>query len=113
MYRDGKSDRFILPQKPTNKEDGAPPSAETVEGRSLTKGKTFQQSKFRTLSRDGEDMEDSKRARSEKSRIQPRAYSYVPPVDLQTAWNGYGRGCLSGQRKPSLSRIVSVRHYLR
>ena len=41
MYGDGKSDRFIVPQKPTNKEDGVPPSAELVEGRSLTKGKTF------------------------------------------------------------------------
>ncbi len=49
MHRPGKSDRFIVPKKPTNKEDGAPSSAETVEGRSLTKGNPSKRNKVREL----------------------------------------------------------------
>ncbi len=52
MHRPGKSDRFIVPKKPTNKEDGAPSSAETVEGRSLTKGNPSKRNKVRTQSRE-------------------------------------------------------------
>ena len=85
MYGDEKSDRLIVAERRSNKEDGAPCSAEGVEPSGLAKGKTLQQSKFRTQSREGEDMENSKRARSEKSRTQPRAYPYVSPVDLQNA----------------------------
>ena len=36
----GKSDRFIVPRKPTNKDAGTPVAAELVEGRSLAKGNT-------------------------------------------------------------------------
>ena len=52
MYRLGKSDRFVVPEKPTNKEDGAPSSAEPVEGRSLTKGNPSKRNKVRTQSRE-------------------------------------------------------------
>ena len=82
MYGGGKSDRLIVAEKCSNKADGAPSSAEGMEPSSLTKGNSHQQTKFRTQSREGGDMEDSKRARSEKSRTQPRAYTYVLPVDL-------------------------------
>ena len=96
MYGDGKSDRLIVAERRSNKEDGAPFSAESVEPSSLTKGKTLQQSKFRTLSREGGDMENSKRARSEKSRTQPRAYPYVSPVDLQNALEWLRQGLSIG-----------------
>ena len=85
MYGNGKSDRLIVAEKRPNKEDGAPPSAEGVEPSGLTKGNTLQQTKSRTPSREGRDMANSKRARSEKSRIQPRAGAYVAPVGLQQA----------------------------
>ena len=51
MYRPGKSDRFVVPKKPTNKEGGGPPLAEPVEGRSLTKGNPPTRNKARTPSR--------------------------------------------------------------
>ena len=85
MYGTGKSDRLILPEKRANKGDGAPPLAEPVEGRSLTKGNPSKRNKDRTQSREGRDREHSKRARSEKSRTQPRARAYVAPADLQHA----------------------------
>ena len=80
MNRGGKSDRLIVAEKRSNKEDGAPSSAEGVEPSGLTKGNTLQQTKSRTPSREGRDMANSKRARSEKSRIQPRASAYVELV---------------------------------
>ena len=52
MYRPGKSDRFVVPKKPTNKEGGIPPLAESVEGRSLTKGNPSKRNKVRTQSRE-------------------------------------------------------------
>ena len=52
MHGPGKSDRFIVPKKPTNKEGGAPPLAEPVEGRSLTKGNSSKRNKDRTQSRE-------------------------------------------------------------
>lgn len=47
----GKSDRLIVPRKPSNKGRGAPRPAETVEGRSLAKGNSDQQTRFRTQRR--------------------------------------------------------------
>jgi RNA-directed DNA polymerase len=47
----GKSDRPIVPGKPSNKGTGAPVSAEEVEGRGLAKGKTHQFPRVRTQSR--------------------------------------------------------------
>jgi len=52
MHGPGKSDRFIVPKKPTNKEGGAPLSAEPVEERSLTKGNSSKRNKDRTQSRE-------------------------------------------------------------
>ena len=52
MHRPGKSDRLIIPKKPTNKKGGAPPLAEAVEGRSLTKGNPSKRNKVRTQSRE-------------------------------------------------------------
>ena len=85
MNRGGKSAGLIVAEKPSNKEDGAPSSAEGVEPSGLTKGNTLHQTKSRTPSREGGDMANSKRARSEKSRTQPRDPAYVAPVGLQQA----------------------------
>jgi len=55
VYVTGQSDRPIVPRKPSNK--GSQPGktgyrpAETVEGRGLTKGKSFESSTHRTQSR--------------------------------------------------------------
>ncbi len=41
MYRSGKSDRLIVAEKRSNKDCGAPKSAESVERSGLTKGNSF------------------------------------------------------------------------
>jgi hypothetical protein len=46
MNEHGKSDRLIVPEKPTNKI--GKPVAEEVEGRGLAKGNWHQQNTFRT-----------------------------------------------------------------
>lgn len=52
MHERGKSDRPIVPEKPPNKELGAPSSAEEVEGRGLAKGNSGEQNRDRTLDRE-------------------------------------------------------------
>ena len=47
----GKSDGPIVPKKRTNKGGGAPPPAESVEGRGPAKGNSVEQNRFRTQSR--------------------------------------------------------------
>ncbi len=47
----GKSDRPVVPRKPSNKAAGALAAAERVEGRGLAKGKSRQHSRSRTQSR--------------------------------------------------------------
>jgi len=47
----GKSDRPVVPEKRPNKDGGAPPSAEAVEGRGLAEGNTEQRTRSRTQSR--------------------------------------------------------------
>ena len=47
-----KSDSFIVPEKPSNKDCGTPQAAEKVEGRRLTKGNSIQQTRDRTQSRE-------------------------------------------------------------
>jgi RNA-directed DNA polymerase len=49
----GKSDRPIVPKKPSNKEGDVKASAEVVEGRGLTKGNARQPTAPRTQSRTG------------------------------------------------------------
>jgi len=51
MYGDGKSDRLIVAVKRSNKDCGAPWSAESMEPSGLTKGNSFQQNRFRTQCR--------------------------------------------------------------
>ena len=53
MHGTGKSDRFIVPKKPSNNGEAVASPAETVEGRSLTKGNTPQTTAPRTQSRTG------------------------------------------------------------
>ena len=53
MHGDGKSDRLIVAVKRSNKDHGAPWLAENVEPSSLTKGNSFQLTKFRTQCRRG------------------------------------------------------------
>jgi group II intron reverse transcriptase/maturase len=47
----GKSDSLVVPEKPSNKDGGAPRSAEGVEGRGLAKGNSGQQNGCRTQRR--------------------------------------------------------------
>ena len=51
MYGVGKSDRLIVAEKRSNKDYGAPQSAEGVEPSGLTEGNSFQQHRFRTQCR--------------------------------------------------------------
>jgi len=51
MNGNGKSDRPILPKKPSNKAVGAPVAAEGVEGRGLAKGNPRQSPRTRTQRR--------------------------------------------------------------
>lgn len=51
MYGRGKSDRFVVPGKPSNKGSGEPLLAEKVEGRSLAKGNPNQQNRNRAQNR--------------------------------------------------------------
>ena len=51
MYGHGKSDSPEVPEKSSNKGDGAPPLAERAEGRGLAKGNLLRQNKSRTLGR--------------------------------------------------------------
>jgi RNA-directed DNA polymerase len=51
MYEGGKSDRSVVPEKPLNKESGAPRSAEEVEGRGLAKGNPSQPTRHRAQHR--------------------------------------------------------------
>jgi hypothetical protein len=53
MHGSGKSDRLIVAEKRSNKDDGAPWSAEKVEPSSLTKGNSLQSTKYRTQRRRG------------------------------------------------------------
>jgi hypothetical protein len=53
MYGGGKSDRLIVAEKRSNKDNGAPWLAENVEPSSLTKGNSFQLTKYRTQRRGG------------------------------------------------------------
>ena len=53
MHGSGKSDRLIVAVKRLNKDNGAPSSAENVEPSSLTKGNSFQSTKYRTQRRGG------------------------------------------------------------
>jgi hypothetical protein len=52
-YGGGKSDRLIVAEKRSNKDDGVPWSAENVEPSSLTKGNSLQSTKYRTQRRGG------------------------------------------------------------
>ena len=52
MHERGKSDRPIVPGKPTNKELGAPSLAEEVEGRGLAKGNSGEQNRDRAQDRE-------------------------------------------------------------
>ncbi len=52
MHERGKSDRPIVPKKPSNKESGAPHLAEKAEGRGLAKGNSGEQNRDRALDRE-------------------------------------------------------------
>ena len=53
MYGDGKSERLIVAVKRPNKDDGVLSLAEDVEPSGLTKGNSFQLTKYRTQRRRG------------------------------------------------------------
>ena len=85
MYGRGKSDSFVVPEKPSNNDDGAPPPAERVEERRLAK-------------------------RSQDQRPSTRTQS--PGMRCNTSWTWHGGGLMpSGELHPSQS--TSTRYYLR
>ncbi len=55
MNRSGKSDSLIVAGKPSNKDWGAPHSAERVEPRRLTKSNLLRQNRSRTQRRAGSE----------------------------------------------------------
>jgi len=55
MNGGGKSDSFIVAEKPSNKDRGAPRFAEKVEPRRLTKSNSLRQNRSRTQCRVGSE----------------------------------------------------------
>jgi len=53
MNGGGKSDSLVVAEKPSNKDWGAPQTAERVEPRGLTKSNLLWQTRFRTQRREG------------------------------------------------------------
>ena len=91
MYGDGKSDRLIVAEKRSNKDYGAPQSAESVEPSSLAKGNSFQQNRYRTLCRDGSIWTT---LNGHEARNRGHSQETVPTSHLTTCnmrWNEYGR----------------------
>ena len=91
MYGDGKSDRLIVAEKRSNKECGAPQSAESVERSGLTKGNSFQQNRFRTQCRYGSIWTT---LNGHEARNRGHGQGTVPtsiPNACEMRWNGYGR----------------------
>ena len=85
MYGGGKSDRLIVAEKRSNKDCGAPWLAENVEPSGLAKGNSLPAKQVPDTVPGRFDMDNSKRARSEKSRTLPRDRAYVAPANLQSA----------------------------
>ena len=85
MYGRGKSDSFVVPEKPSNKDDGAPPFAERVEERRLAERSRNQRTSTRTQ---------------------------LPGMRCNKSWNWHGGGLMpSGELHPSQS--TSARYYSR
>ncbi len=55
MNGGGKSDSLVVAEKPSNKDWGAPQSAERVEPRGLAKGNSLRRNRFRTQCRAGSE----------------------------------------------------------
>jgi group II intron reverse transcriptase/maturase len=97
----GKSDSFVVPEKPTNKETGAPVSAETVEERGLAKGNSGQQTRSRTQGRKEalqQALERVRKAAKEDKKQQFTAlWHHVYDIDrLRKAYLGLKRKKASG-----------------
>ena len=131
----GKTDGPVVPQRPSNKDDGAPSSAEKAEGRGPTKGNSLRQNGVRTQSRDAPQsalerirqaaagkkqqrftalwhhVYDVGRLREAYLNLKPQA---APGVDGQT-WKMYGQDLeanlqdLSGRLKRSAYRARPVK----
>ena len=85
MYGRGKSDSFVVPEKPSNKDDGALPFAERVEERRLAERSRNQRTSTRTQ---------------------------LPGMRCNKSWNWHGGGLMPpGELHPSQS--TSARYYSR
>lgn len=95
-----KSDRCVVPEKPPNKEGGAPRSAEAVEGRDLAKGNSKQQNRFRTQCRADLHRELNRVREAAKQDRKMRftaLWHHVYRVDrLREAYFGLKRGSAPG-----------------
>ena len=100
MNERGKSDRCRVPEKASNKERGAPRSAETLEGRDLAKGNSAKQNRFRTQRRvDLHNALDRVReaARRDKGLQFTALWHHVNNVDrLREAYFGLKRNSAAG-----------------
>ena len=103
MYGGGKSDRPLVPEKPSNKTRDASRAAERVEERGLTKGNSVEQTKPRTPSRTPRtSMANSKRARSGKPPTRPRASAYPRPDGLRSALERIRQAAWLERENPTL-----------
>ncbi len=100
MNASRKSDSFVVPEKCLNKGCGAPQTAEGVEGRRLTKGKSVQQTKRRTQSRESlQQALDRIRqaARRDKQQQFTALWHHVYNLErLEKAYKGLNRKAAAG-----------------
>ena len=95
-----KSDSFVVPEKPPNKDCGAPRCAEGVEGRRLTKGNPGRKTKHRTQSRESlrHDLDRIRQAaRRDKQQRFTALWHHVYNVErLKKAYEGLNRKGAAG-----------------
>jgi hypothetical protein len=98
MNERGKSDSVVVPEKRSN--NAGQPAAETVEGRTLTKGNSPERNALRTQRREGTHsaLERVRKVAGQKRKERFTAlYHHVYDVDrLRTAYRGLKHGAAAG-----------------
>ena len=100
-----KSDRRVVPQKPLNKEPGAPGSAEGVEGRRRAKGNPSQRPSHRTQSR-ARLQEELGRIRQAAKRSSKERFTALwhHVYDVDRLWEAYL--ALNRKGSPGVDRVT-------
>ncbi len=100
MHEHGKSDRSVVPEKQSNKDDAEAPLAETVEGRDLTKGNSPQQNTLRTQRRESvkSELEAIRKAAKGNKKMRFTALlHHIYNIDvLREAYFGINRDAAAG-----------------